>query len=89
MAKVTEVGVEVYPGIIIPWDWIDGILCGLIEKGDASIITDPAVEKLDLVLQGLVDNTDFKFDNVGKAKLEKAFTLSMVEKFMPELLPNP
>lgn len=89
MAKVTEIGLEIFPGFTIPWDWVDGILCGLIEKGDAEVITDPAIEKLDIALQKIVDNTDFKFDNVGKAKLEKAFTLSAVKRFMPELLPNP
>jgi len=89
MAKVTELGMEVFPGFTIPWSWLDGILCGIIEKGDAEVLTDPAVENLDTALQRIVDNTTFKFDNVGKAKLEKAFTLSMVKKFMPELLPNP
>ena len=89
MAKITEVGLEIVSGINIPWDWVDSFICGLIEKGDAEVLTDPAVTKLDEVLQKLVDNTVFKFDNVGKAKLEKAFTLSMIKKFMPELLPNP
>ncbi|MBA7586483.1 hypothetical protein ES708_28485 [subsurface metagenome] len=89
MAKVTELGIEVFPGFTVPWDWLDGMLCNLIEKGDAEVITDPAVGKLDVALQKIVDNTDFKFDNVGKAKLEKAFTLSAVKRFMPELLPNP
>ena len=89
MAEITEVGLEIVPGINIPWDWVDSFICGLIEKGDAEVLTDPAVTKLDEVLQKLVDNTVFKFDNVGKAKLEKAFTLSMIKKFMPELLPNP
>ena len=89
MAEITEVGLEIVPGINIPWDWVDNFICGLIEKGDAEVLTDPAVTKLDEALQKLVDNTSFKFDNVGKAKLEKAFTLSMVKKFMPELLPNP
>lgn len=89
MAKITELGMEVFPGITIPWSLLDSFLCSLIEKGDAEVLTDPAVIKLDEALQKLVDNTSFKFDNVGKAKLEKAFTLSMVKKFMPELLPNP
>jgi len=89
MVKATEVGMEVFPGFTIPWDWLDGIICGLIEKGDAEVLTDPAVTTLDTNLQKVVDNTSFKFDNVGKAKLEKAFTMSMVKKFMPELLPNP
>ena len=89
MAKVTEIGIEIVPGISIPWDWVDSFICGLIEKGNAGVLTDPAVTKLDEALQKLVDNTSFKFDNVGKAKLEKAFTLSMVKKFMPELSPNP
>lgn len=85
--KVKELGLE-YLGITIPWDWVDSILCGLIEKGDAGVLTDMAVEKVDAKLQEVVDNTSFRFDNVGKGKLEKAFTLSMVKKFMPELLPG-
>lgn len=89
MVKVTELGMEVFPGITIPWSLLDSFLCGLIEKGDANILTDPTVEKLDAALETLVQNTSFEFDNVGKAKLEKAFTMSMVKKFMPELLPNP
>jgi len=89
VAKITEKGVEVFPGINIPWDWVDGMLCGLIEKGDASVITDPAVKKLDDALEKIVQDTSFKFDNVGKAKLLKALTLSMVEKYSPELLPSP
>lgn len=84
--KVKELGIE-FLGFTIPWSWLDSILCGLIEKGDAGVLTDTAVEKLDAKLQEIVDNTTFKFDNVGKAKLEKAFTLSMVKKFMPELNP--
>jgi len=89
MVKMTRVGMEVYPGITIKWGWIDGILCGIIEKVDAGVGTDLAVTKIDDVLQNFVDNTEMKFDNVGKSKLEKALTLSMVKKFMPELLPSP
>jgi len=88
MAKLTEIGLEIAPGITIPWDWLDTIICGLIEKGDAEVITDPAVEKLDDSLQKIVDDTDFKFDNAGKKKLEEAFTMSMVKRFKPELLPD-
>lgn len=88
-AKITEKGVEVFPGINIPWDMIDGFLCGLIEKGDASILTDPVVKKLDDGLEKIVQDTSFKFDNVGKAKLLKALALSMVEKYSPELLSSP
>ena len=89
MVKVTEVGMEVFPGITIPWDWVDGIICGLIEKGDASILTEPAVKKLDEALESVVKNTSFLIDDVGKVKLLKALTLSMVKKYSPELLPNP
>ena len=32
MAKVTELGVEVFPGITIPWDWLDGIICGVLMR---------------------------------------------------------
>jgi len=88
MAKVTELGFEVVPGITIPWNWLDGVICGLIAKGDAEILTDPTVAKLDNALQTLVDNTTFEFDNAGKEKLQQAFTMSMVKRFMPELL-NP
>jgi len=89
VVKVAEKGMEVFPGITIPWDWVDGIICGLIEKGDASLLTEPAVKKLDDGLESVVQNTSFLFDNVGKAKLLKALTLSMVKKYSPELLPNP
>lgn len=87
MAEFKDKGIEIFRGFTIPWNWIDGIVCGLIEKGDAEILTDMAIEKADSKLQEIVDNTSFKFDNVGKAKLEKAFTLSMIKKYMPELLP--
>jgi len=89
MSKFTELGIEIAPGITIPWGWVDGILCGIINKGDASVLTDPAVEKLDEALENLVQNTSFQFDNVGKVKLLKALTLSMVKKYQPDLLPNP
>lgn len=89
MVKVTEVGLEIAPGINVPWGWVDKFLSDLIEKADAGVLTDPAVTNIDNTLQKLVDNTAIKFDNVGKTKLEKAFTLSMVKKFMPELLPSP
>lgn len=90
MVKMTDVGMEVFPGITIKWQWVDGILCGIIEKIDAGVGTDLAVGKFDDALQKFVDNTKLVFDNVAKEKLEKAFTLSMVKKFMPELLPpNP
>ena len=89
MVEIKEKGLEVFKGFTIPWSWADGIICGIIEKGDAEVLTDPAVIAIDVKLQEFVDNTKFKFDNVGKAKLERAFTMSMVKKFMPELLPNP
>ena len=89
MTGINEKGIEVFRGFTIPWAWADGIICGIIKKGDAEKLTDPAVDTLDEKLQEVVDNTKFQFDNVGKAKLEKAFTMSMVKKFMPELLKNP
>lgn len=89
MVKMTDVGIEVFPGISIPWNWIDSILIGLIEKVEAGVPFDIAIDKLDEALQKLVDNTKVKFDNVAKAKLLKALTLSMVKHFSPELLPNP
>lgn len=89
MVELKDKGVEIFRGFTVPWDWIDGFVIGLIEKGDASVITDPAVEKLDNALQGIVDNTKFKFDNAAKVKLQKAFTLSMMKRFMPELLRDP
>lgn len=84
--EVNEKGVEVFRGFTIKWEWVDGMICGMIEKGDAELITDPAVVALDVKLQEFVDNTKVKFDNVGKLKLEKALTMSMVKRFMPELL---
>jgi len=87
--ELKDKGLEVFKGFTIPWAWADGIICGIIEKGDAEVLTEPAVIAIDNKLQEIVDNTSFRFDNVGKAKLEKAFTMSMVKKFMPELLPNP
>jgi len=91
MVKATEVGMEVFPGFTIKWQWIDGILCGIIEKGEAGIndLAEQGVNKLDDSLQTLVDNNELKFDNVGKDTLSKAFTLAMVKRHMPELLPNP
>ena len=88
MTELTEKGVKLF-GFTIPWEWVDGIICGVIKKGDAETITEPIVENLDAKLQEIVDNTKIRFDNEGKAKLEKAFTMSMVKKFMPELLQNP
>lgn len=89
VVKMTDVGIEVFPGIVIPWDWIDGLLIGLIEKVEAGVPIDIAIDRLDGMLQKMVDNTKVKFDNVAKTKLEKALTLSMVKHFMPELLENP
>lgn len=88
MVELKESGVEVVPGISIPWDWVDGIICSLIRKGDAEVVTDPAIEKFDAALETVVQNTSFEFDNVGKEKLLKALTISMVRKYRPELLPN-
>jgi len=91
MVRATEVGVEIVPGITIPWEWFDSFLCGLIQSGEAGIksLANNAVAKLDGILQAAVDNNSFQFDNVGKEQLQKAFTLAMVRRFMPELLPNP
>jgi hypothetical protein len=86
--KAKELGIE-FLGFTIPWSWFDDIICNVIEKGDAIVLTDPVVGYLDAELQKVVDNTAVKFDNVGKIKLTKAFTLSMVKKYSPELLPNP
>ena len=61
MVKVTEVGMEVFPGITIPWDLVDGFICGIIEGGNAEVLTDPAVATLDTKLQEIVDNTFFQF----------------------------
>ena len=86
-----ESGMEVFPGFTIKWEWIDGILCGIIEKGEAGIndLAEKGVNKLDDSLQALVDNNALQFDNVGKDKIDKAFTLAMVKRHMPELLPSP
>lgn len=91
MVKSTEVGMEIFPGITIKWEWIDGILCGIIEKGEAGIndLAIKGVNKLDDALQLFVNKTELQFDNVAKDKIEKALTLAMVKKHMPELLPGP
>ena len=88
MTEVTEKGIKIF-GFTIPWEWADGIICKLIKEGNAEALTGPVVETIDSKLQKIVDNTKFEFDNVGKEKLGKAFTMSMVRKFMPELLENP
>ena len=88
MVIAKDSGLEIAPGIEIPWGWIDGILCGIIEKGadkaDALAIT--YVGKLDDALQALVDNNNLKFDNVGKDTLCEAITLGFVKRYKPELL---
>jgi len=77
-------------GFNVPWNWVDGLICGVIEKGEDTInaFAEIGVDKLDNSLQSFVDSTSFEFDNVGKTKVQKAVTLAMVKKFMPELL-NP
>jgi len=91
MVVYKDEGMEVVPGIVIPWSWFDGILCGIIEKGEEgiNIVVDSGIGKLESALQALVDNNTVQFDNVGKAKLGKAVTLAMVKIYMPGLLPNP
>ena len=91
MVVYKDTGIEVVPGITIPWDWFDGILCGIIAKGKdgINILVDGGVEKLEIALQSLVDNNTVQFDNVGKDILCKALTLAFVKRYMPELLPNP
>ncbi len=90
MPELKEKGIELFKGFTIPWDWVDGIVIGVIDKGDEAIkdLADKAVVTVDDVLQTLVDKTTCKFDNHGKGKVAEAFTLAMVKKFMPELL-NP
>lgn len=91
MVVYKDSGIEISPGIEIPWGWIDGILCSIIEKGEAGIndLAAKNVTKLNVALQTLVDNNSLKFDNVGKDKVTKAITLAFVKEFMPELLPSP
>ena len=91
MAKITETGLELVTGISIPWTWFDGILIGIIEKGEVVVNTlvTNGVIKCDAVLQALVDDNNVQFDNVGKDMLCKAVTLAFVKQYMPELLPNP
>lgn len=88
MVVMKDSGVEVAPGIEIPWGWIDGILCSIIEKGEVKIneLSATYVGKLDDVLQAFVDNNKLKFDNVGKDTLCKALTLGFVKRYMPEIL---
>ena len=91
MVVYKDKGIEVVPGITIPWDWFDGILCGIIAKGEDGIkdLVVGGVGKLDDALQSLVDNNTVQFDNVGKDVLCRAITLAFVIQYMPELLPNP
>jgi len=91
MVVYKDKGMEVVPGIVIPWNFFDGILCGIIEKGEEgiNIVVDSGIGKLESALQALVDNNTVQFDNVGKAKLGKAVTLAMIKIYMPELLPGP
>ena len=91
MVVYKDKGMELLPGIVIPWDFFDGILCGIIEKGEEGIKTliDGGVGKLDDGMQRLVDNNTVQFDNVGKDILCKAVTLAFVKRYMPELLPGP
>jgi len=83
---ITKEGLELAPGFSIPWMLVDGFICDIIEKGDAEALTSPAVLFLDGQLETLVQKTEFKFDNVGKQKLLRALTVSMVKKYTPELL---
>ena len=89
MAVIKDTGIELVPGIQIPWDFFDTFVCGLIESGEQGInaLAVTGVNSLDMYLQKVVDNTSFQFDNLGKAKVAKAFTLAMVNKYMPELNP--
>jgi len=91
MPEIKEKGIEIFKGFTIPWDWIDGFAIGLIDKGGEAIedLAEKSVATVDDVLQALVDKTVCKFDNHGKEKVAKAFTLAMVKKFMPELLNPP
>jgi len=89
--KLTEKGLELVTGISIPWTWFDGILIGLIEKGEDAIgdLITNKIAQGDEILQALVDNNNVLFDNVGKDMLCKATTIAFVKRYMPELLPNP
>lgn len=91
MVVYKDAGIEVVPGIIIPWNWFDGILCSVIAKGEDGInaLIDNGVGKLEAALQSLVDNNTVQFDNVGKDLLCKALTLAFVKRYMPKLLSNP
>ncbi len=91
MVVYKDKGIEVVPGIVIPWGWFDGILCNIIEKGEdqVNILVDNGIGKLEAALQALVDDTAVQFDNVGKDVLCKALTLAFVKRYMPELLLNP
>lgn len=91
MVVMKDSGIEVVPGITIPWEWFDGILCGIIAKGEGGIneLVDGGIERAEIALQALVDNNAVQFDNVGKNILCKALTLAFVKRYMPELLPNP
>ena len=85
MVVMKDSGIEISPGIEIPWGWVDGILCSIIEKGEAGInnLAAKNVTKLNVTLQALVDNNSLKFDNVGKDKVTKAITLAFASIFNP------
>ena len=89
MAVIKESGIELVPGIQIPWGFFDTFVCGLIESGEEGInaLAVTGVNSLDNALEKVVNNTSFQFDNIGKAKLAKAITVAMVKKYMPELNP--
>ena len=91
MVVYKDKGIEVVPGITIPWEWFDGILCGIIAKGEDSInaLIDKGIGNIDVALETLVNNNSVEFDNVGKDVLCKAVTLAFVVRYMPELLPSP
>jgi len=74
-------------GIKLP-SWLDALIVSAIKNNSETIKkgTDFGVSAMDDFFEDLVQKTDFQFDNVGKEKVLKALTKSMVEKYMPELL---
>lgn len=75
-------------GFSIPWALIDSLIISALNSNEDRIEegTDFLVGLIDDKEEEFVNNTTFKFDNVGKEKVNKAWTKSMVKRYMPELL---
>jgi len=75
-------------GINIPWALIDSLVISALNSNEDRIGegTDFLVGLIDDKEEEFVNRTEFKFDNVTKEKVNRAWTKSMVKRYMPELL---